>query len=172
MPSAMIVAPPSPDRASVFSMCFSEEVPDYDLPMDLGDGTDEIDMIGIGRTFNAAPCGPHTTFDMFGLSILETDEDDSVPNAYTDDMDFIGIGCILDAAPRGPHSAFDISGVSVLDDESVLDVVTSDFTSVEGASDFVDPPLSSNTMSRFVTHFDGISNGNNDMSIFEYLIMS
>ncbi|RVW21452.1 hypothetical protein CK203_110476 [Vitis vinifera] len=39
-PGAMIVAPPSPDRASVFSMCFPEEVPDYDLPMDLGDGTD------------------------------------------------------------------------------------------------------------------------------------
>ena len=43
-PGAMIVAPPSPDRASVFSMCFPEEVPDYDLPMDLGDGTDEMDI--------------------------------------------------------------------------------------------------------------------------------
>ena len=134
--------------------------------MDLGDGTDEMDMIGIGHIFDAAPCGPHTTFDMFGLSILETDEDDSVPNAYTDDMDFIGIGCILDAAPRGPHSAFDISGVSVLDDESVLDVVTSDFTFVEGASDSMDPPLSSDTMSGFVTCFDDISDDNNDMSIF------
>ena len=28
MPGAMIVAPLSPDRASVFSMCFPEEVPD------------------------------------------------------------------------------------------------------------------------------------------------
>ena len=57
-------------------------------------------------------------------------------------------------------------------DELVLDVVTSDFTSVEGVSDSVDPPLSSDTMSGFVTRFDDISNGNNDMSIFEYLIMS
>ncbi|RVW21453.1 hypothetical protein CK203_110480 [Vitis vinifera] len=126
MPGAMIVAPPSPNRASVFSMCFPR----------------------------GAPRGPHTAFDMFGVSILETDGDDSVPDAYTDDMDFIGIGRILDAAPHGPHSAFDISGVSVLDDESVLDVVTSDFTSVEGASDFVDPPLSFDTMSGFVTRFD------------------
>ncbi|RVW34746.1 Retrovirus-related Pol polyprotein from transposon 17.6 [Vitis vinifera] len=62
---------------------------------------------------------------MFGVSVLETDGDDSIPDAYTDDMDFIGIGRILDATPRGTHSAFDISGVSVLDDESVLDVVTS-----------------------------------------------
>ncbi|XP_034693824.1 uncharacterized protein LOC117920420 [Vitis riparia] len=168
----MIVVPPSSNRASVFSMCFPEEVPDYDLPMDLGDGTDEMDMIGIGRIFDAAPRGPYTAFDMFGVSVLEIDGDDFIPDAYTDDMDFIGIGRILDAAPRGPHYAFDISGVSVLDDESVFDVVTSDFTSVEGASDFVDPPLSSDTMSGFVTRFDDISDGNNDMSIFEYLTVS
>ncbi|RVW71792.1 Transposon Ty3-I Gag-Pol polyprotein [Vitis vinifera] len=127
-------------------MCFPEEVPDYDLPMDLGYGTDEMDMIGIGRIFDAAPHGPHTVFDMFGVFVLETDEDDSIPDAYTDDMDFIGIG--------------------------LLDVVTSDFTSVEGASDSVDPPLSFDTMSGFVTRFDDISDGNNDMSIFEYLNVS
>ena len=93
----MIVTPPSPDRVSMFSMCFPEEVPDYDLPMDLGYGTDEMDMIGIGRIFDAAPHGPHTVFDMFRVFVLETDEDDSIPNAYTDDMDFISIGHILDA---------------------------------------------------------------------------
>ena len=97
-----IVTPPSPDRASMFSMCFPEEVPDYDLPMDLGYGTDEMDMIGIGRIFDAAPHGPHTVFNMFGVFVLETDEDDSIPDAYTNDMDFIGIGRILDAAPHGP----------------------------------------------------------------------
>ncbi|RVW60501.1 Retrovirus-related Pol polyprotein from transposon 17.6 [Vitis vinifera] len=129
-PGAMIVTPPSPDRASMFSMCFPDEVPDYDLPMDLGYGTDEMDMIGIGALV---------------VSLMQ-------PHA-------------------GPF-AFDISGVSVLDDESVLDVVTSDFASVEGASDSVDPPLSFDTMSGFVTRFDDISDGNNDMSIFEYLNVS
>ncbi|KAL6313203.1 hypothetical protein AAG906_016805 [Vitis piasezkii] len=114
----------------MFSMCFPDEVPDYDLPMDLGYGTDEMDMIGLGRIFDAAPHGPHTVFNMFGVFVLETDKDDSIPDAYTDDVDFIGIGRILDAAPRGPLSAFDISGVFVLDDESVLDVVTSDFASL------------------------------------------
>ena len=140
----------------MFSMCFPEEVPNYDLPMDLGYGTDEMDMIGIGRIFDAAPHGPHTVFDMFGVFVLETDKDDSIPDAYTDDVDFIGIDRILDAAPRGPLSAFDIYGVSVLDDESILDVVTSDFAYVEGASDPVDPPLSFDTMSGFVTRFDDI----------------
>ncbi|RVW62997.1 Transposon Ty3-I Gag-Pol polyprotein [Vitis vinifera] len=145
-PGAMIVTPPSPDRASMFSMCFPEEVPDYDLPMDLGYGTDEMDMIGIGVSSMQRHTGPI----LFSTCI----------------------GRILDAAPRGPLSAFDISGVSVLDDESVLDVVTSDFASVEGASDSVDPPLSFDTMSGFVTRFDDISDGNNDMSIFEYLNVS
>ena len=64
-PGAMIVTPTSPGRASVFSMCFLEEVLDYDLPMDLRDDIngvilldtymDEMDMIGIGRILDTAP---------------------------------------------------------------------------------------------------------------------
>ena len=50
--------------------------------------------------------------------------------------------------------------------------ITHDTVSVEGASDSMDPPFSFDTMSRFVTHFDDISDGNNDMSIFEYLLIS
>ena len=43
-PEAVIVAPPSPDRASVFSVCFLEEIPDYDIPMDFGDDTDGVTL--------------------------------------------------------------------------------------------------------------------------------
>ena len=50
--------------------------------------------------------------------------------------------------------------------------ITHDTVSVEGASDFVDPPISFDTMSGFVTRFDDISDGNNDMSIFKYLLVS
>ena len=46
------------------------------------------------------------------------------------------------------------------------------FVSIEGASESVDPLFSFDTMSGFVTHFDDVSNGNNDMSIFEYLPVS
>ena len=66
-PGAMIVAPPSLGRASVFSICFPEEVLDYDLSIDLGDDTDgvtlpdtykdEMDMIGIGHIL----VQPHTS---------------------------------------------------------------------------------------------------------------
>ena len=64
-PDVTIVAPLSPDRASMFSVCFPEVVFDYDVLMDIVinvDGvtlldacTDEMDMIGVGRILNAVP---------------------------------------------------------------------------------------------------------------------
>ena len=110
-PEAMIVASPSPDRASVFSMCFPEKIPDYDLPMDLGDGSDgvilhdtymdEMDMIGTGNILDTALCGPHFSFDMFGVSMIDY-EDVTLYDACTDAMDMINIGRILDASPPRP----------------------------------------------------------------------
>ena len=51
----------------MFSVCFPEEVLDYDLPMDLGDDIDgvtlpdtfmvEMDMIGTDRILDTAPRG-------------------------------------------------------------------------------------------------------------------
>ena len=100
-PKAMIVTPPSSDRASVFSMCFPEEVPDYDLPMDLGDGPDgvilfdtymgEMDMIGTGCILDTAQRGPHSSFVMFGVSMINTDNV-TLYDACTNAMDMIGTG--------------------------------------------------------------------------------
>ena len=183
-PEAMIVAPPSPDRASVFTMCFPEEIPDYDLPMDLGDGLDgmifsdtyidEMDMIGIGRILDTAPRGPHSAFDMFGVSMVDYDAV-TLYDACTDTMDMIGTGLILDASSSRPRSSFDVFGTSMLEfngDGLVSIDIAHDTISVEGASDSVDPPLSFDAMSGFITRFDDISDGNNDMSIFEYLLVS
>ena len=107
-PGAMMVAPPSLGRASVFSMCFPEEVLDYDLPMDMGDDTngmtfpdnyiDEMDMIGIGRILDVAPHEHHFDFDMFGVSAIDFD-DVTLYDACADAMDMIDICHILDAAP-------------------------------------------------------------------------
>ena len=106
-PEAVIVAPPSPDQASVFSVCFPEEVPDYDLLMDLGDNTDEvtlpdtymdeIDLINTGCILDTSPREPHYAFDMFGVSMINTD-DVILYDACTDAMDMIGTGRILDAS--------------------------------------------------------------------------
>ena len=178
------VTPPSPDRASVFSMCFPEEIPDYDLPMDLGDETDgatlpdtymdEMDMIGTGHFRDTAPRGPHYAFDMFGVSMIDSDAM-TLYDACTDAMDLIGTGSILDVSPPWPRFSFDVFGISMLefdDDGLVTTDITHETVSVEGASDSVDPPLSFDTMSGFVTRFDDISYGNNDMSIFEYSLVS
>ena len=183
-PEAMIVAPPSLDRASVFSMCFPEEVPDYDLLMDLGDGLGEVilsdtymaamDMIGTGSILNTAPRGPHSAFDMFGVSMINTDNV-TLYEACTNAMDMIVTSYILDASSPRPRSAFDVFGISMLEfdgDGLVATNITHDTVSVKRASDSVDPPLSFDTMSEFVTRFDDISDGNNDMSIFEYLLVS
>ena len=164
----------------MFSMCFPEEIPDYDLPMDLGDETDgatlpdtymdEMDMIGTGRFLDTAPRGPHSAFDMFGVSMIDSDAM-TLYDACTNTMDMIGTGRILDVSPPGPQFSFDVFGISMLefdDDGLVATDITHDTVSVEGASDSVDPPLSFDTMSGFVTRFDDISDGNNDMSIFEY----
>ena len=184
-PSSMIVAPPSLGRASVFSMCFLDVVLDYDLFMDLGDDTDgvtlpdtyieEMDMIGLGRILNAAPHEPRSSFDMFRVSTIDF-KDVTLYDACIDAMDMIDTGRILEAAPPGPRFVFYMFGISMLEIDDDDGLVTTDIihniVSIEGASDSVDPPLSFDTMSRFVTRFDDISDGNNDMSIFEYLPMS
>ena len=181
---AMIVAPPSPDRASVFSVCFPEEVLDYDLPMDLGDDIDgvtlldtymdEMDMIGTGRILDIASCGPHSAFDILGVSMIDSN-DVTLYDTCTGAMDMIGTGLILNASSPRPRSAFDVFRISMLEfngDGIFVTNITHDTVSVEGASDSVDPSFSFDTMSEFVTRFDDISGDNNDMSIFEYLLVS
>ena len=106
---AMIVTPLSPSRATVFSMCFLKEVLDYDLSMDLGDNTDgvtlpdtykdEMDMISIGCTLDVAPHEPHSSFDMFGVFIINF-EDVTLYDACANAMDMIDTGRILDVTPR------------------------------------------------------------------------
>ena len=84
----VIVAPSSPSRASMFSMCFLDNDFDYGLLMYSGGGpdgvtlddayTDEMDMIGIGHILDATPHRPHFAFDLFGVSMLEMDGDDFI----------------------------------------------------------------------------------------------
>ena len=81
----------------------------------------------------------------------------------------------MDVSPPGPRFAFDVFGISMLEFDDyglVATDITHDTVSVEEASDSVDLPLSFDTMSGFVTRFDDISDGNNDMSIFKYSLVS
>ena len=184
-PGSMIVMALSPGRASVFSMCFLEEFPNYDIPMDLGDDIDgvtlpdtyidEMDMIGIVRILDAAPHEPYYAFDMFGVSAIDF-EDVTLYDSFANVMDMINTGHILDASSPRPRSVFYMFGISMLEIDNDDGLVTIDIihniVSIEGASNSVDPPLSFDIMSGFVTRFDDISDGNNDLSIFEYLHVS
>ena len=59
------------------------------------------------------------------------------------------------------------------DDDGLVAIdIIHNTVSVKGAFDSMDPPLSFDTMSSFVTCFDDIYDGNNDMSIFEYFPVS
>ena len=108
----------------MFSMCFPEEVLDYDLPMDLRDDTDgvtlpdtyidEMDMMGIGRILDVAPHEPHYAFDMFGVSAIGF-EDVTLYDACADVKDMINTDHILDAAPPRPRYVFDMFGISMLE---------------------------------------------------------
>ena len=122
-PEALIVASPSSDPASVFSLCFLEEVPDYDQPMDLGDDTDgvtlaytymdEIDMIDTGRILDTALRGPHYAFNILRISMIDSN-DVTLYDACIDAVDMIDTGRILDASSLRPQSAFDMFGISML----------------------------------------------------------
>ena len=182
--NAMMVAPQSPNWASMFSICFLENFFDSDLLMDLRDGInnvtlynacdDEIDMVGIGRILDIAPHRPHSAFNLFRVSIFETNGA-TLYDACTNKMDMIGRCRILDVAPHNPGFSFDMFEVLMLemDDDDFVTDVTHDAIAVEGVSNSVDPPLSFDTLSGFVTHYDGMSTEyHNDMRIFEYSPMS
>ena len=89
-----------------------------------------------------APPELASPFDIFGVSVLEIAEEIQVAPAPETTEDVIVIGGLFD----GPVGL------------------------VEGASDFVDPPLSFDVLSGFVSHHDYVSDFSSmDLSIFEYL---
>ena len=132
---------------------------------------DEMDMVGIGRILDVAPHRAYSAFDLFRVSVLDTNGA-TLYGVCTNKMDMIGIGRILNAAPHKPRSGLDLFEVSMLeleDDGSVTDVVAFDFTFVERTSNYVDPHLSFDYMSRFVTRYDDMFvEYNNDIIVFEY----
>ena len=91
-------------------------------------------------------------------------------------MDMIGTGHILDVASPKPRSIFNMFGISMLeidDDDGLVPIdIIHNTISIEEVSDFVGPPLSFDTMFEFVTRFDDIYDSSNDMSIFEYFLVS
>ena len=136
--STTLIAPPSPGRSSVLTMCFPDEIADYggiDGVMSSDDYDEEILRMVIS----------HLELDYalsyFRVLSLRDDEDASL--APDDDA---------------------ITG------DVIVDIASSDILGhVLGESDVMDPPLSFDVLSGFVSHSDNVlAFSSMDLSIFEY----
>ncbi|RVW30081.1 Retrovirus-related Pol polyprotein from transposon 17.6 [Vitis vinifera] len=142
------ITPTSPDRASMLSLCFPEEIMSDGVildPTEVIDGVvphdeyrDEMDMMTVSQIAGIVQLQPVSAFDMFGVSTIEVFE-----------------GTQTLPVPELPE-----------DDSSLFEGIVSP---VEGASDLVDPPLSFDVLSGFVSRSDDVSVASfMDLSIFEY----
>ncbi|RVW32435.1 hypothetical protein CK203_099866 [Vitis vinifera] len=67
--------------------------------------------LGIGRILDATLHGPHSAFDMFGVSMLELDGDDSITDVATPDFTYVEGA----SDPMDPPLSFDSMSRSYLD---------------------------------------------------------
>ncbi|RVW73073.1 Retrovirus-related Pol polyprotein from transposon 17.6 [Vitis vinifera] len=120
-PSAsVLIAPPSPDRTSLMTLCFPDEIDDHGTFAEIGDVVD-----------GAVPRDEYVD-EMLAMSLSQTEE-----------------------MPRR---------------SSLHHLISSGF---EGASDLVDPPLTFDVLSGFVSRHDYVSDFSSmDLSTFEYLPVS
>ena len=149
---SIVIAPPSPDRASLLSLCFPKEVTTNGVvikPAEMIDGVilhDEwrydMDMMGMSQITIIVQPEPASPFDLFRVFTIEvTEEIQTIPI-----LEFL----------ENDGSLFE-------------DIVRH----VEGMSNFVDPSLSFNVLSRFVSCFNDVSiTSFMDLSIFKYSSIS
>ncbi|RVW60154.1 Transposon Ty3-I Gag-Pol polyprotein [Vitis vinifera] len=155
-PSAsVLIAPPSPDRTSLMTLCFPDEIDDHGTFAEIGDVVDgavprdeyvdEMLAMSLSQTEEIAPPELASPFDLFGVSVLEIAEE-------------------IQVAPTPEVVEDVIVAVDLFDGPVGL---------VEGASDLVDPPLTFDVLSGFVSRHDYVSDFSSmDLSTFEYLPVS
>ena len=136
--STTLIAPPSPGRSSVLTMCFPDEIADYG----------GIDGVTSSNDYDEEPLRmvishpePDSALSYFHVLALRDDED----------------------APLAPDDDAIMSDV-------IVDIASPDILGhVVGESDAVDPPLSFDVLSGFVSRFDDVlAFSSMDLSIFEY----
>ena len=147
-----LIAPPSPDRLSLMTLCFLDEIDEHGTFAKIGDivdgavphdkYVDEMLALSLSQIEEITPLELVSPFDLFGVSVLEITEE-------------------IQVAPT-PEIAEDVIAIDGLFDGLV--------GLVEEASDFVDPPLSFDVLSGFASLQDNVFNSSSmDLSIFEYL---
>ena len=143
------------DRMSLMTLYFPDEIDERGTFAEVGDivngtalhddYTDEMLALSLSQIEEIVQPGLASLFDLFGVSTIKLIEE--IPTAPTPEpIEGIIVGDVL----FNGHVGF-----------------------VEGASDFVDPPLSFDVLSGFVSRFDYVHDSSSmDLSIFEYLPVS
>nr|CAN76542.1 hypothetical protein VITISV_037553 [Vitis vinifera] len=153
--TSALVASSSPDRMSLMTLYFPNEIDEHRIFVEIGDIIDGAvphdeyidEMIAMSMSQIEEIVQPElaSPFDLFGVSTIEIVEEIQTTPALEFADDVTAIANLLDG-PIGP---------------------------VEGASDFVDPPLSFDVLSGFVSRSDDVHGSLfMDLSIFEFLHVS
>ncbi|RVW18920.1 hypothetical protein CK203_102504 [Vitis vinifera] len=153
--TSVLIAPSSPDRTSLMTLCFPDETDEH--------GT----FVGVGDIVDGAV--PHDEYidEMLALSMSPIEE--RVHPGLTSPFDLFGVSFIEIVEEIQTAPALEITEDAIVFD----DLIDSHVGIVEGASDFVDPPLSFDVLSGFVSRSDIVSDVSSmDLSIFEYLPVS
>ena len=136
--STTLIAPPSPGRSSVLTMCFPDEIADYggiDGVMSSNDYDEELLRMVISQ--------PELDSALSYFRVLALRDYEDAPLAPDDDA---------------------------ITDDVIVDITSPDILGhVMGESDAVDPPLSFDVFSGFVSRSDDVlAFSSMDLSIFEY----
>ena len=153
-----LIAPLSPDRLSLITLCFPDEIDKHETFAEIGDimdgvvprdeYVDEMLTMSLSQIEEMTPLELASPFDLFGVFVLEIAEEIQVAPAPEIAKDVIVVDGLFD----GPVSFYVI---------------------VEGAFDFVDPYFSFDVLLGFISRHDDVSDSSSmDLSIFEYLSVS
>ena len=153
--TSALVASSSPDRMSLMTLYFPNEIDKHGIFSKIGDMVDGTvphdeyidEMLAMSMSQIEEIVQPELTspFDLFGVSTIEIVEEIQTTLALEFADDVTAVANFLDGL------------VSL----------------VEGAPDFVDPPLSFDVLSRFVSRSDNVHGSSfMDLSIFKYLHVS
>ncbi|RVX05621.1 hypothetical protein CK203_027292 [Vitis vinifera] len=120
--ASVTIAPPSPDRANLFSLCFLYETTDFGVvikPADMIDGVvphdeyrDKMDMLGINQFLDAIQRESFSLLELFRVSVIEIAEEDQTvlaPKLPT----FVVPTIDMYEGTVGPYSSVSYDSISV-----------------------------------------------------------
>ena len=150
-----MIASSSPNRVSFLSLCFPDDTTDCGVDVEPTGVIDEVvprdeywdetDMMSMSQITEMVQLKPVSSFDLFGMSAIEIVEE---------------IQTVL-----APELMEDV----VVGDDMFEDT----FSSIEGVSDFLDPPLSFDILSGLISLYNDVyDSASMDLSIFGYLSTS